>query len=81
MAGASQALLGQPAIETLRIFQRVTAVEAEEIKSKFPKLFKGLGRLDGPHYIIQLKPDAKPNANSTPGRIPVPLLVKVKELA
>ena len=53
--------------------QTVNAVEAEEVKEKFPNLFKGLGKLDGPDYVIKLKPDAKPHAISTPRRVPVPL--------
>ena len=54
-------------------------MEAEEVKEKFPNLFKGLGKLDGPDYVITLKPDAKPHAISTPRRVPVLLLSKVKE--
>ena len=77
--GARLALLGRPAIEMLKIVQTVNAVEAEEVKEKFPNLFKGLGKLDGPDYVIKLKPDAKPHAISTPRRVPVPLFSKVKE--
>ena len=44
------------------------AVEAEEVKEKIPNLFKGLGKLGGPDYVI-----------STLRRVPVPLLSKVKE--
>lgn len=78
VTGACLALLGHPAIETLKIVQKVNAVEAEEVKEKFPNLFKGLGKLDGPDYL-KLKPDAKPHAITTPRRVPVPLLSKVKE--
>ena len=77
--GARQVLLGRPAIETLKIVQTVNAVEAEEVKEKFPNLFKGLEKPDGPDYVIKLKPDAKPHAISTPRRVPVPLLSKVNE--
>ena len=77
--GARLALLGRPAIETLKIVQTVNAVEAEEVKEKFPNLFKGLGKLDGPDYVIKLKPDANPHPISTPRRVPVPLFFKVKE--
>ena len=77
--GARLALLGRPAIETLKIVQTVNAVEAEEVKEKFPNLFKGFEKLDDPDYVIKLKPDAKPHAVSTPRRVPVPLLSKVKE--
>ena len=79
VTGARLALLGRPAIETLKLVQMVNAVEAEEVKEKFPNLFKDVGKLDGPDYVIKLKPDAKPHAISTPGRVPVPLLSKVKE--
>ena len=68
--GARNALLGRPAIETLAIVQ-VDAVEATN-------LFTGLGKLPGPD-VIKLKPEAKPYALSTPRRVPVLLLTKVKE--
>jgi len=35
VTGARLALLGRPAIETLKIVQKVNAVEAEEVKEKF----------------------------------------------
>ena len=78
--GARLALLGRLAIETLKIVQTVNAVDAEEVlvKEKFPNVFKGLGKLDGPDYVIKLKPDAKLHAISTPRRVPVLLLLKVK---
>jgi len=76
---ARLALLGHPAIETLKIVQKVNAVEAEEVNKKFPNLFKGLGKLHDPDYLIKFKPDTKPHAITTPRRVPVPLLSKVKE--
>ena len=76
--GARLALLGRLAIETLKIVQTINALEAE-VKEKFPNLFKGLGKLAGPDYVIKLKPIAKPHAISTQRRVPVPLLSKVKE--
>ena len=54
-------------------------MEAEEVKEKFPNLFKGLGKLGDPDYLIKLKPDTKPHAIGTPWRVPVPLLSKVSE--
>lgn len=54
-------------------------MEAEEVKEKFPNLFKGLGKLGDPDYLIKLKADTKPPAIGTPGRVPVPLLSKVNE--
>ena len=79
VTGARQALLGRPAIEALNIVQKVNAVEANEFNAKFPTLFKGLGKLVGPDYTIKLKPDETPHAISTPRRVHVPLLSKVKE--
>ena len=76
--GTRNALLGPPAIETLAIVQKVDAVEATNLNAKFPGLFTGLGKLPGPD-VIKLKPEAKPYALSTPRRVPVPLLTKVKE--
>ena len=61
---ARNALLGRP---------------ATNLNAKFPGLFTGLGKLRGPDYVIKLKPEAKPFALSTPRRVPVPLLTKVKE--
>ena len=77
--GARQPLLGRPAIEALKIVELVQEVETTVFKAKFPNLFKGLGKLDGLDYEIKLKPDTKPHALSTPRRVPVPLLSKVKE--
>ena len=44
---------------------------------QFPKLFSGLGTLKGP-YQIQLIPNAVPFELTTPRRVPIPLLPKVK---
>ena len=51
-------------------------MEAEEVKEKFPNLFKGLGKLGDPYYLIKLKPDTKPHAIGTPWRVLVPLFRK-----
>ena len=51
------ALLGRPAIEALNLVKVVNAVEEsykEYVQARHPKLFKGLGKLDG-KYHIQLK--------------------------
>ena len=78
--GARQALLGRPAIESLNLVGRIGAVGTDDTyRQQFPGLFKGLGNLDGPDYVIKLKPEAKPFALSTPRRVPIPLLPQVKE--
>ena len=64
--GARQALLGRPAIESLNLVGRISAVGTDDTyRQQFPGLFKGLGKLDGPDYVIKLKPEAKPFALST----------------
>ena len=79
VTGARLALLDLPAIVGLRIVQKVNAMEAEEVKEKLPNLFKGLGKLDGPDYLVKLKSDENPHVISTPRRVHVPRLSKVKE--
>lgn len=73
-------LLGLPAIEALQLIERVSELEdpGEVFKKKFPKVFSGLGRIEG-DYKIHLKEDAVPYALTTPRRVPIPLLARVKE--
>ena len=47
-----------------------------DYREKHPKLFKGLGCLEG-EYEIKLKSDAESFDLFTPRRIPIPLLLKV----
>ena len=46
--------------------------------SQFPDVFKGLGKLKD-NYVIKLRENATPYALTTPRRVPLPLLPKVKE--
>ena len=74
-------LLGRPAIEQLQLISLVDTIEGSAKDTwiqTHPKLFQGLGRLKGP-YTIQLKEGAKPYTLSTPRRVAIPLLPKVKE--
>ena len=80
MTGARQALLGRQAIESLNIVRKIDAIGfTKDYKERFPNLFKGLGKLNGPDYKIKLKSDAMPYALNTPRRVSAPLLTKVKE--
>ena len=75
------ALLGRPAIEALNLVKVVNAVEEsykEYVQARHPKLFKGLGKLDG-KYHIQLKDNAVPYVVNTRRRIALPLMPKVKD--
>ena len=73
------ALLGQPAIKSLNLLSRVCSVESDTAKivADHPKLFEGLGNLEG-EYRIELKPEAEPFALSTPRRVAIPLVAEVK---
>ena len=71
-------LLGQPAIEALRLLVRVgTVAEDKSPAQRFPHLFHGLGRMQG-EYTIQLKDGAVPFALTTPRRVAIPLMESVK---
>ena len=79
--GLTKSLLGRPAIEQLNLVSHVAAVSelpTLEPTTEFPKLFTGLGKLEG-EYTIQLDPGAKPFALSTPRRVAVPLMGAVKQ--
>ena len=75
-----QALVGLPAIEALALVTRINSIgeTTNQIVAKYPQLFQGLGTLSG-EYVIRLNEDAKPYAISTPRRVALPLLPKVKE--
>ena len=72
------ALLGRPAIESLNLVKRINAVQTKPgLLQDFPKLFNGLGKLEG-DYKIELREGAMPHALATPRRVAIPLLPKVK---
>ncbi|XP_062872210.1 uncharacterized protein K02A2.6-like [Trichomycterus rosablanca] len=74
-------LLGRSAAVALQLVARLDAVSLdtdEAVRAEFPKLFNGLGRMQG-EYNIVLKSDAEPFSLLTPRRISLPLLPKVKE--
>lgn len=72
-------LLGLPAIQSLPLLQQIAAVQAsdEKFKKMFPKVFSGLGKLEG-SYKIELAQGAVPYALSAPRRVALPLIDKVK---
>uniref|UniRef100_A0A3B5QZY7 Gypsy retrotransposon integrase-like protein 1 n=1 Tax=Xiphophorus maculatus TaxID=8083 RepID=A0A3B5QZY7_XIPMA len=74
-------LLSGRAAMALKLVARVNQIGLDSIdavKQEFPKLFTGLGLMEG-EYNIVLSPDAQPFSLSTPRRISLPLLPKVKE--
>ena len=64
--GRQKALIGRPAITVLQLVCHVNTVDSikQEVVLRFPKLFKGLGTIEGEYNII-LKQDATPYALST----------------
>lgn len=77
VSGLRKPLLGRPAIEALGIVSLVEPVLRDDVAKRFPKLFQGLGRLKD-NYTIKLRDDVKPFALTTPRRVALPLLPKVR---
>jgi len=61
--GLHTPLLGKPAIEALQLLTFLNGIKLDDIISKFPTLFTGLGRLRD-SYKIKLKDGANPYALS-----------------
>lgn len=79
--GLCTPLLSGHAAVALQLVARVNHISLDSIdavRQEFPKLFSGLGKMEG-EYNIVLKPGAQPFSLSTPRRISLPLLPKVKE--
>ena len=74
----SKALLGRPEIQALNVAVLIEPVQGGYVVEQFPELFKGLGKLRD-DYKIKLREGATPFALTTPRRVPIPLLPKVKE--
>lgn len=72
------ALLGRPAIQQLQLVSRADSITMDTVKQQYPKLCSGLGLVRRP-YALKLKPGAVPFSLSTPRRVPLPLMGKVRE--
>ena len=75
--GVRNALLGQPAIKSLKLLTICNVDSEPLVIANHPKLFEGLGELG--EYHIELEPGARPFALSTPRRVAIPLRSKVKK--
>ena len=79
VSNLKEPLLGRPAIEALKLIERINSVDKEnKYKQEFPELFVGLGRMKNV-YTIRLQENAQPFAISTPRRLPLPMKEKVQE--
>ena len=77
--GLKHPLLGRPSIQALNVLPHIDSVtEESEFITKYPTVFSGLGQY-GTEYRMEIKPNARPWALSTPRRVAVPYLQKVKE--
>ncbi|UYV79808.1 K02A2.6-like [Cordylochernes scorpioides] len=65
------------AVEIARQWEAVMSTDVNP-EREFPKLFEGLGLLEQP-YHIKLKEGAKPFSIPVPRRVPLPLMLKLKE--
>jgi len=76
-------LLGRPAIEKLNLVNVADTITSNDLKqivrTKFPKLFTGLGLIKDFEYKIQIRENATPFAITTPRRVAHPLLPKVEK--
>ncbi len=77
--GLRSALAGRPTIQKLKLLSAINSVTKtkEDIVSQFPELFTGLGCIRG-SYQIELEDGTESYSVSTPRRVPIPLLPKVK---
>ncbi len=81
VASLQKGLLSRQASVALGLIARIETVSlssVEAVKQQFPKLFSGLGKMEG-EYRIELKADAKPFALSTPRRVPLPFCQRSRE--
>ena len=77
---AEKALLSGDTSEKLGIVKRLNEVSAcdNDLFKEFSQLFVGLGQ-SSMKYKITLKSEAEPYALTTPRRVPIPLMNKVKQ--
>lgn len=82
--GVKSALLGRPAIQALNVLLSLNEVGMtnkpnQEIPMKDASLLQGNHERMKTEYSIALHPDAKPFAISCPRRVPIPLLLAVRQ--
>lgn len=76
--GLRNSLLGRPAIQSLGLLLKSDVKNVDTVQEQYSELFSGLGKTDW-EYTIKLKPGNVPFALSTPRRVPLPLMEKVKK--
>jgi hypothetical protein len=76
--GLRNSLLGRPAIQSLGLLLKSDVKNVDTVQEQYSELFSGLGKTDW-EYTIKLKPGYVPFALSTPRRVPLLLMEKVKK--
>jgi hypothetical protein len=76
--GLRNSLLGRTAIQSLGLLLKSDVKNVDTVQEQYSELFSGLGKTDW-EYTIKLKPGYVPFALSTPRRVPLPLMEKMKK--
>ena len=76
--GLRNSLLGRRAIQSLGLLLKSDVKNVDTVQEQYSELFSGSGKTDW-EYTIKLKPGNVPFALSTPRRVPLPLMEKVKK--
>ena len=91
VAETSENLLGRPALMQLNIvkWKKNTLIinniknsqkdiDKKTVETRYPEIFKGIGKLKNFEYKIRLRNEAKPYAVTVPRRVPIPLQKEVE---
>ena len=80
--GLQRPLLSRQVSQSLNLINKIDAINKKDYRTdiveQYPKLFKGLGEIEG-EYEIKLNENSKPFALTVPRKVPLPLLSKTKQ--
>ena len=80
--GLQRPLLSRPVSQSLNLINKIDAINKRDYRTdivkQYPKLFKGLGEIEG-EYEIKLNENLKPFTLTVPRKVPLPLLSKTKQ--
>ena len=80
--GLQRPLLSRQVSQSSNLINKIDAINKKDYRTdiveQYPKLFKGLGEIEG-EYEIKLNENSKPFALTVPRKVPLPLLSKTKQ--
>ena len=80
--GLQRQLLSRQVSQSLNLINKIDAINKKDYRTdiveQYPKLFKGLGEIEG-EYEIKLNQNSKPFALTVPRKVPLLLLSKTKQ--